>query len=303
MPLSSPTLPNSTGYLKRKKSNVWATTGAQRETLKRRERNSIWWKALRPTGRSPSPKSELICLPLGQQCPTYINFISRQNAENGDPKVLKSGWPGNSGKFRVCGEFPQKTPIRGIPGNSFWGPHFGDLGGIFWGKWERPKLICWAGVPLRQQIITKFLLQFSKDNHVTLTATGRTFSGITPEKRSFFRQPQEFQSSYPAEVRMWNFSPFFSAKGVVKFGVKFWWNLPRYVFQGLGVRRKISPKFHVKNGVENGKFHANFTLLRPSAEELCLKNITFCKSSSVGSGWVSYFKCEICSRNQSAKIG
>ena len=74
------------------------------------------------------------------------------------------------------------------------------------------------------------------------------------------------QSSYPAEVRKWNFSPFFSAKGVVKLGVKFWWNFPRYVFQGLGVRRKISPKFHVKNGVKNGKFHANFTLLGRSAE-------------------------------------
>ena len=61
------------------------------------------------------------------------------------------------------------------------------------------------------------------------------------------------------------FSPFFSAKGVVKFGVKFWWNFPCYVFQGLGVRRKISPKFHVKNGVKNRKFHANFTLLGRSA--------------------------------------
>ena len=68
-------------------------------------------------------------------------------------------------------------------------------------------------------------------------------------------------------MRKWKFSPFFSAKGVVKFGVKFWWNFPCYVFQGLGVRRKISPKFHVKNGVKNGKFHANFTLLGRSAEE------------------------------------
>ena len=75
------------------------------------------------------------------------------------------------------------------------------------------------------------------------------------------------QSSYPAEVRKWNFSPFFSAKGVVKFGVKFWWNFPHYVFQGLGVRRKISPIFHVKNGVKNGTFHANFTLLGRSADD------------------------------------
>ena len=50
-------------------------------------------------------------------------------------------------------------------------------------------------------------------------------------------------------------------KGVVRFGVKFWWNFPCYVFQGLGVRREISPKCHVKNGVKNGKFHAKITLL------------------------------------------
>ena len=46
------------------------------------------------------------------------------------------------------------------------------------------------------------------------------------------------QSSCPAEVWKWKFSPFFSAKGVVRFSVKFGWNFPRYVFQGLGVRRK-----------------------------------------------------------------
>ena len=49
-------------------------------------------------------------------------------------------------------------------------------------------------------------------------------------------------------------------------GVKFGWNFPCYVFQGLGVRRKISPKFHVKIGVKNGKFHANFTLQTCSAD-------------------------------------
>ena len=69
-------------------------------------------------------------------------------------------------------------------------------------------------------------------------------------------QTMNSQSSYPAEVRKWSFFPFFSAKGVVKFGVKFWWNFPCYVFQGLGVRRKISPKFHVKNGVKKTE---NFT--------------------------------------------
>ena len=31
------------------------------------------------------------------------------------------------------------------------------------------------------------------------------------------------------------------------------------------MRRKISPKFHVKNGAINGTFHANFTLLGRSA--------------------------------------
>ena len=82
---------------------------------------------------------------------------------------------------------------------------------------------------------------------------------------------QKLQSSYPAEVRKWNFSPFYSAKGVVKFGLKFWWNFPCYVFQGLGFRGKLSPKFHAKNGVKNGKFHAIFTLLGRGAEKtLCL---------------------------------
>ena len=33
------------------------------------------------------------------------------------------------------------------------------------------------------------------------------------------------------------------------------------------MRRKISPKFHVKNGVKNGQFHANFTLLGRSADD------------------------------------
>ena len=33
------------------------------------------------------------------------------------------------------------------------------------------------------------------------------------------------------------------------------------------MRPKISPKFHVKNDVKNGKLHANFTLLGRSAEK------------------------------------
>ena len=31
----------------------------------------------------------------------HINLISHQDAENGDPKVLKWDWPRNSGKVRV----------------------------------------------------------------------------------------------------------------------------------------------------------------------------------------------------------
>ena len=45
-----------------------------------------------------------------------------------------SAVPGNSGKFRVFVDFPQKTLVRVIPGNSFWGPHSGDLGGFSGGN-------------------------------------------------------------------------------------------------------------------------------------------------------------------------
>ena len=58
------------------------------------------------------------------------------------------------------------------------------------------------------------------------------------------------QGSYPAEVRKWNISQFFSAKGVVKFGVKFWWNFPCFVFQGLGARGKISPKYRCDHSTD-----------------------------------------------------
>ena len=97
------------------------------------------------------------------------------------------------------------------------------------------------------------------------------------------------QSSYPAEVQEWNFYPIFSAKDVVKFGVKFWWNFPRYVFQGLGVRRKISPKFHVKNGVKNGKFHANFTLPGRGADIWCSRYFTPCMNP-VTTAWTGLCK-------------
>ena len=72
--------------------------------------------------------------------------------------------------------------------------------------------------------------------------------------------PRNSQSSYPADVRKWSFSSLLSAKGVVKFGVKFWWNFPCYVFQGLGVRGKFHQISRQKR-CEKRKIHANFTLL------------------------------------------
>ena len=66
-----------------------------------------------------------------------------------------------------------------------------------------------------------------------------------------------YQSSYPAEVRKWNFSPFFSAKGVVKFGVKF----SALCFPGFGCAGKISPKIHGRaqrwHIIEKSPFFAN----------------------------------------------
>ena len=77
------------------------------------------------------------------------------------------------------------------------------------------------------------------------------------------------QSSYPAEVRKLNFFSVVLCQrcrefflGGVRFGVRF--SVLR--FPGFGCAREISPKFHVKNGVKNRKFHANFTLLGRSAD-------------------------------------
>ena len=41
------------------------------------------------------------------------NSPSPQNAENGDPKIQNRDGPGNSGKFGVSVEFPQKSLVRG----------------------------------------------------------------------------------------------------------------------------------------------------------------------------------------------
>ena len=62
----------------------------------------------------------------------HINFISPQNADNGDPKIRNRDGPGNSGKFRFYVEFPQKPSVQVIPGNSLWGPHFQR----FWGNFS-----------------------------------------------------------------------------------------------------------------------------------------------------------------------
>ena len=48
------------------------------------------------------------------------------------------------------------------------------------------------------------------------------------------------------------------------------------------MRRKISPKFHVKNSVKNGKFHANFTLLGRSADRK--SSLAGCESGPAGQG-------------------
>ena len=50
--------------------------------------------------------------------------------------------------------------------------------------------------------------------------------------------------------------------------MKFWREMFRVLrFPGFGrARENFTSKFHVKNGVQNGKFHANFTLLGGGAD-------------------------------------
>ena len=67
-----------------------------------------------------------------QRCPTYQLHFPPKRWKWG-PQNPKSG-PGNSGKFRVSAEFPQKPLVRVIPGNSFWGPHFWRFGGFSGGN-------------------------------------------------------------------------------------------------------------------------------------------------------------------------
>ena len=71
--------------------------------------------------------------------PNITNCISSQNAENGDPKTRNRDGPGTSRKFRVSLEFSQQHVVRGTPGNSFWGSHFGDLG-AFSGEMKMAKV-------------------------------------------------------------------------------------------------------------------------------------------------------------------
>ena len=63
-------------------------------------------------------------------------------------------------------------------------------------------------------------------------------------------------------------------------------------FPGFGcLKRKISPKFHAKNGVKNGQFHADFTLLGRGAEKIRSENSggnlknskSFCSAASLSS--------------------
>ena len=80
---------------------------------------------------------------------TFVLPLSRPNKtlKNRDPKTRNRDGSGNSRKFRVSVEFPQKPLVQVIPGNPFWGPNFGDLG-RFWGGNENGQtcMICWAGV-------------------------------------------------------------------------------------------------------------------------------------------------------------
>ena len=62
------------------------------------------------------------------------------------PKVRHRDGPGNSGKFRFSAEFPQKNLVQGKSGKFILGNPFSSIWGDFWGKWEWPKLICWAEV-------------------------------------------------------------------------------------------------------------------------------------------------------------
>ena len=102
-------------------------------------------------------------------------------------------------------------------------------------------------LPWNRQKVDKFITHKRVHIVTVLDTLGHIFWGTPlPESRgeracecgflaySWKLRAYNGQSSYPAEVRKWNFSPFFSAKDVVKFGVKIWWNFPRYVFQGLG---------------------------------------------------------------------
>ena len=85
-----------------------------------------------------------------------------------------------------------------------------------------------------------------------------SFQGKPPHENS-----EQLPCRVAAEVRIFSPSPFFSAKGVVKFGMKF--SVLRFPRFGCS-KRKDTLKIHAKNGVNNGEFHANFTLLGHGAE-------------------------------------
>ena len=67
---------------------------------------------------------------MAQHCPRYQLRFSAKSPIWG-PQSPTLGWARTfRGKFSVCVEYPQKPLVWGIPGNSFWGPRFGDLGGL-----------------------------------------------------------------------------------------------------------------------------------------------------------------------------
>ena len=111
--------------------------GIRRPELRRRETNSQTIIAV-----NNYRTSDII-----HRCPAYQIHLPPKT-RFGDPK---NPLQANAGKFReIQGflsnniEMPRKRPIQGIPGNSFWGSQTGIFGMIFLGRWQRPKLICWA---------------------------------------------------------------------------------------------------------------------------------------------------------------
>ena len=89
----------------------------------------------RPSTMCPETITELTCYRISpetiinQRCPTYQLHFPPKRCKWGSQNP-KSGWAGKFRKSQVSVEFPQKPSVCVIPGSSFWGPHFGILGGF-----------------------------------------------------------------------------------------------------------------------------------------------------------------------------